>query len=174
MPSRHLLGLPDDEFVKPDLGGFDARLVAHPLDQGTTMKAYPLAKQRAALLKLISALGCREAALRRDECGDWRIEGSNGHAYAVPGTLDRPNRPGFMLYVMTGSQKAWTFAKRALVLAEVVNDGDEEGAFVMYRLPSADEAGLIRRYCGITKRREVSEAELNRLRSVGFASRRAA
>jgi hypothetical protein len=135
---------------------------------------YPPAKQRTALLKLVSALGCREAALRRDECGDWRIEGSNGHAYAVPGTLDQPNRPGFMLYVMTGSPKAWTFAKRALAFAKVINDGDEEGAFVMHRLPTADEVGLIRRYCGIPKRREVGEGELDRLRSVGFASRRAA
>jgi hypothetical protein len=138
------------------------------------MDTHPPAKQRAALLKLVSALGCREAALRRDECGDWRIEGSNGHVNAVPGTLNQPNRPGFMLYFMTGSPKAWTFAKRALAFAKIVNDGDEEGAFVMLRLPSADEAGLIRRYWGIPKRREVSEAELDRLRSVGFAPRRAA
>ena len=112
---------------------------------------YPHAKQRAALLKLVSALGCREAALRRDECGDWRIGGSNGHIFAVPGTLDQPNRPGFMLYVMTASQKAWTFAKRALAFTKVINDGDEEVAFVMHRLPTADEATLIRRYCGIPK-----------------------
>ena len=138
------------------------------------MDTHPPAKQRAALLKLVSALGCRAAALRRDECGDWRIEGSDGHAYAVPGALDQPSRPGFMLYVMAGSPKAWTFGKRALAFAKVINDGDEEGAFVMRRLPTADEAALIRRYCGIPKRREVSEAELNRLRSVGFALRRAA
>jgi hypothetical protein len=138
------------------------------------MDNYPPAKQRAALLKFVSALGCREAALRRDECGDWRIEGSNGHVSAVPGTLSQPNRPGFMLYVMTASPKAWTFAKRAFAFAKVINDGDEEGAFVMHRLPSADETGLIRRYCGIPKRREVTEAELDRLRSVGFAPRRAA
>ena len=41
-------------------------------------------------------------------------------------------------------------------------------------MPTADEATLVRRYCGIPKRREVSEAELDRLRSVGFALRRAA
>jgi hypothetical protein len=138
------------------------------------MDTYPPAKQRAALLKLISALGCREAALRRDECRDWRIEGSNGHVYAVPGTLDEPNRLGFMLYVMAASPKAWTFAKRALAFIKAINDGDGEGAFVMHRLPSADEAALIRRYCGIPKRREVSEAGLDRLRSVGFAASRAA
>ena len=138
------------------------------------MDIFPTTKQRAALLKLTKALVSRDSALRRDECGDWRIEGSSGHVYAVPGTLDQPNRPGFMLYVMPGSPKAWTFAKRALAFAEVINDGDEEGAFVMRRLPNADEAALIRRYCGIPKRREVSEAELDRLRSVGFVLRRAA
>jgi hypothetical protein len=138
------------------------------------MDIFPTTKQRAALLKLTKALVSRDSALRRDECGDWRIEGSSGHVYAVPGALDQPNRPGFMLYIMTSSPKAWTFAKRALAFAKVINDGDEEGAFVMHRLPSADEAGLIRRYWGIPKRREVSEAELDRLRSVGFAPRRAA
>jgi hypothetical protein len=138
------------------------------------METYAPTKQRLALLKLAKALTSRDSALRRDECGDWRIEGSSGHVYAVPGTLDQPYRPGFMLYVMTGSPKAWTFAKRALAFAKVINDGDEEGAFVMRRLPSADEAALIRRYCGIRKRREVSEAELDRLRSVGFALWRAA
>jgi hypothetical protein len=138
------------------------------------METYAPTKQRLVLLKLAKALTSRDSALRRDECGDWRIEGSSGHVYAVPGTLDQPNRPGFMLYIMTGAPKAWTFAKRALAFAKVINDGDEEGAFVMRRLPSAEEAALIRRYCGIPKRREVSEAELDRLRSVGFALRRAA
>jgi hypothetical protein len=138
------------------------------------MDNYSPAEQRAALIKLMAALGCRAAALRRDECGDWRIEGLRGHVYAVPGALGQPNRPAFTPYIMAGSPKAWTFAKRALAFAKVINDGDEEGTFVMGRLPSADEAALIRRYCGIPKRREVSEAELDRLRSVGFALRRAA
>ena len=138
------------------------------------MDIYPPTKQRAALLKLSQPWYAATLLYDATNVADWRIEGSNGHVYAVPGTLDRPNRPGFMLYVMTGSPKAWTFAKRALAFAKVTNDGDEEGAFVIHRLPTADEAALIRRYCGIAKRREVSEAELDRLRSFGFASQRAA
>ena len=133
------------------------------------MEIFPATKQRTALVKLVSALGCREATLRRDECGDWRIEGSNGHVYAVPGPGSR-----FMLYVMTGSPKAWTFAKRALAFAKVINDGDEEGAFIMEHLPTKAEAAIIRTYAGLPKKREVSKAELDRLRSVGFALRRAA
>jgi hypothetical protein len=50
---------------------------------------YPPAMQRPALLKLAEALGCRDNALRRDECGDWRIVGRLGHIYAIPGPLDR-------------------------------------------------------------------------------------
>ena len=46
-----------------------------------------LARPREALLALVEALGCRDNALRRDECGDWCISGairldlrSRGHA----------------------------------------------------------------------------------------------
>ena len=45
------------------------------------MDIFPTTKQRAALLKLTKALVSRGSALRRDECGDWRIEGSSGHVY---------------------------------------------------------------------------------------------
>jgi hypothetical protein len=138
------------------------------------MDIFPTTKQRAALLKLTKALVSRDSALRRDECGDWRIEGSSGHVYAVPGTLDQPKRPGFAILVMTESARAWTFAQRALSFAKVIADGDAEGGLFLDRLPTKAEAELIRRYCGIPKRREVSEAELDRLRSVGFALRRAA
>ena len=136
--------------------------------------SYPPAIQRAALLDLAAALGSRHDTLRRDECGDWRIEGSSGHVYAVPGALDQPKRPGFAIFVMTESARAWTFAQRALSFAKVIADGDAEGGLFLDRLPTKVEAALIRRYCGIPKRREVSEAELDRLRSVGFALRRAA
>ena len=60
---------------------------------------FPPARQRPALLALRDALGCRDAALRRDECGDWAIFGKRGHIYAVPGTLDRPKTPGFQIVV---------------------------------------------------------------------------
>ena len=32
--------------------------------------AFPPTRQRPALLELVKALGCRDNALRRDECGD--------------------------------------------------------------------------------------------------------
>ena len=75
---------------------------------------------------------------------------------------------------MTESARAWTYTQRALSFAKVIADGDTEGGLFLDRLPTKAEAALIRRYCGIPKRREVSEAELDRVRSVGFAFRRAA
>jgi hypothetical protein len=49
------------------------------------MDCYPTSDQRKALLELAEALGSRKAALHRDQCDDWRISGSHGHVYAVPG-----------------------------------------------------------------------------------------
>jgi hypothetical protein len=43
------------------------------------MEIFPPTKQRSALLEFASAIGSRSRALRRDECGDWRINGKRGH-----------------------------------------------------------------------------------------------
>ena len=129
---------------------------------------------RAALFDLVKLLTSRDAALRRDECGEWRIDGRGGHVYAVPGTLDDRDRPGFMIHVLSEklergtvdrwTPQGWTYAKRALSFARLIQDGDLEGVFFLDRLPSPDEAARIRRYCGIPKKRELSEEEVSRLR----------
>ena len=132
---------------------------------------YPPVRQRPALLELVKALGCRDSALRRDECGDWRIEGRSGHIYAVPGSLDRPETPGFQIYVERESVREWSFAKKALKpFANLTNDGDDDGMLFLDRLPTADEAEVIRQYIGIAKKRVLSETELARLRLTGFRS----
>ena len=129
---------------------------------------------RAALLDLAKSLTSRGAALRRDECGEWRIDGRGGHVYAVPGTLDDPDRPGFMIHVLNEklergtvdrwTRRGWTYAKRVLSFARLIQDGDLEGVFFLDRFPSPDEAERIRHYCGIPKKRELSEEERARLR----------
>jgi hypothetical protein len=55
-----------------------------------------------ALAVFAAALGSASRALRRDECGDPRINGKRGHIYAVP--------EGFQLYCVCESRKAWTYA----------------------------------------------------------------
>lgn len=122
---------------------------------------YPPTVQRPALLKLVEALGCREAALRRDECGDWRLGGETGHIYAVPGSIARPNIEGFQIFVFCETVRQWSAAKSQMKpFTELTNDGDNEGALFLDRLPTngpPDEAEIIRRYVGLTKRRVDSE-----------------
>jgi hypothetical protein len=128
-------------------------------------------------LRLAEALGCRDNAVRRDERGDWRVVGKFGHIYAVPGTLDRPKAEGFQIYFRGAPEfeerldtKAWTWAKKGLAFCEVTNDGDEEGMLFLDRLPTADEALITRDKLGISKKREISEAEAERLRAMGFSA----
>ena len=122
---------------------------------------YPPAAQRAALLKLIPALGCRDAALRRDECGDPVVNGKKGHIIAVCGTIDEPGNPGFMIYVMGWSTNGWNRAKDALSsFAKLGNDGDDGGVFFFDRLPTKSEAGIIRKWTGVAKKAEYSAETL--------------
>jgi hypothetical protein len=120
--------------------------------------------QREALLSFAKAIGSRDAALRRDECSDWRINGAHGHVFAVP--------EGFQVFVLDWSAKGWNAAKRALSFAKLCNDGDDEGAFILDRLPTAAEAEVIRHWCRIAKKRAVSEEMLARLRAHGFRAGR--
>jgi hypothetical protein len=69
------------------------------------METFNAARQRAALLEFVAALGNRDGALRRDECGDPRINGRRGYIYAAP--------EGFMLVVMGWTANGWNKAKRA-------------------------------------------------------------
>ena len=137
------------------------------------MGVYPPIKQREALLKFAKALGCRDNALRRDENGDWRVNGTKGHVYAVPGTLDERKVEGFQMFVIgCQTSRQWTAVKAAMKgFASLTNDGDDEGALFMGRLPSPNEAETIRRYCGVAKKRELGEEELARLRAFALETR---
>jgi hypothetical protein len=136
---------------------------------------YPPKVQREALLKLVEALGCRDSALRRDECGDWTVKGRYGDIYAAPGTTAHglPPGEGFQIYFRGAeefgeplSSKGWTY-ERALLFCKVTQDGDDEGMLSLDRLPTEMEAALIRDKLGIPKKREIGEAELERLRAMG-------
>jgi hypothetical protein len=142
---------------------------------------YPPATQREALLPMLDALDASPSALRRDECGDPRIDGRWGHIYAVPGSLDRPDIPGFQIIVLsekpeTGAfdrwtKQGWTYAKGALEFTELANDGDLEGLFFLHRLPTPAEAEAIRRYCGIRKRSSFTDEALARKRDAMLIAR---
>jgi hypothetical protein len=122
------------------------------------------------LHQLAATIGSRNAALRRDECGEWRIEGRRGWVYAVFGTLDRRDRPGFQIYCAPASARAWASAKKAMAFAELALDGDDEGLLFLARMPTPEEAAILRDKLGIAKKREISEAERKRLAGVGKAT----
>jgi hypothetical protein len=114
-------------FEQRQSAGFSAGCSARQAAAAVTAPA------RQALLAFVAALGCRGAAFRRDECGDWRINGQYGWIYAVAGTLDRPGAEGFLLYYSgpeyIGSARGWGIARRAFEAFGCVTtqDGDDEG-----------------------------------------------
>jgi hypothetical protein len=112
---------------------------------------------RSALLALARILGSRDSALRRDELSDWRINGAHGHIYAVP--------EGFQIFVMGWTSRGWNAAKKALAAADLTNDGDDEGALFLDRLPTAEEAEAIRHWVGVAKKAEFSAEVLTRKRA---------
>ena len=105
---------------------------------------------------------------RRDENGDWRINGRGGHIYAVSGAFQVVVLCEKLEAGLAGrwTSQGWTYAKRALDFARLVNDGDDEGVFILDRLPSPAEAAILRRYCMIPKRMELGEEELARRREL--------
>jgi hypothetical protein len=109
---------------------------------------------------LVKALGCQDRAYRRDDFGDWIVEGKHGHIFA--------HAEGFYLYCSPASARAWGFAKKALAFCRVTQDGDDEGFLLLDRLPTSEEAEVIRDKLGIRKRREISDAERERLAQTGF------
>jgi hypothetical protein len=97
---------------------------------------YLPAKQRPAIIAFAEALDSAPAALRRDECGDWRIAGNSGKVFPICGTIDRKSGPGFHIFVERESSRAWTAAKAKLGFARLTNDGDTEGLLFLDRLRS--------------------------------------
>jgi len=67
-----------------------------------------------------------------------------------------PVRPACQIFVLGWTALGWTNAKKAFSFARLLNDGGEEGSFVLDRFPAGNEAAVIRHYVGVTKKREVS------------------
>ena len=118
------------------------------------------------LQRLFTALDPVEKAFRRKDHA-WTIYGKHGrivtwgdkaHAswaiYACPPSTIDPE----------GSPRAWGMAKQKLAFLQVTQDGEFDGVFKLVRLPTDDEAALIREVLGIRRRPNVSEQSLQNLR----------
>lgn len=83
--------------------------------------AATIIQNRAHLEALMRALDASSRTLRRDECGDWAVNGRLGHIFS--------NGVALMLYVTTEeSVRRWNNVKRRLDFCRVVQDGDDEAA----------------------------------------------
>jgi hypothetical protein len=136
---------------------------------------FPPLRRREALLMLRDALGVRDNALKRDECGDWRVNGRQGHIYAVP--------EGFQIvFFARCGVTEWDGegphiedcirAKRSLIFCRLAQDGVGEGIFFLDRLPTSTEAEIIRGILAIAKKREAGEPTEGQMTArLAFASR---
>lgn len=134
-------------------------------------------RQQSNLLKV---LGGWDRALRRDECGAWSIFGQHGKIL----TWGDGKRWVLVLGCEPGDGRwsgsyAWGAAKRKLKLepqrrgqaesdgggwATVIQDGDGEGCIRLERLPTTEQAEVIREVMGLRKRREDSPETIERAR----------
>jgi hypothetical protein len=115
--------------------------------------------------RLLRALDAAPAQLRRDECGWWIIGGRRGaiHTWGDGKT--------WLAYVSGRSTRHWTMIKRRLAFMTVTQDGDDEGCLRFFRLPTPDEAALIRDALLLRKRRALTEESRARLIAAGVNGR---
>jgi hypothetical protein len=112
---------------------------------------------------LLAALGAWDRALRRDECGAWTIIGTRGTIHSWG------DGKSWVLFIACRSAQHWTYTKRRLSFCAVTQNCDDEGCLRLRQLPTPEQANIIRDILGIQKRREVSAAELDRLKAFAFA-----
>jgi hypothetical protein len=110
-------------------------------------------RERAHLEQFLTALGATPRALTRDD-DDPVIDGKLGHIYA--------DGPGYLLAVVAKderdqSPRRWTNVKNRLDFCAVLVDGYDEGLLHLGRLPTPDEAPLIREALGIRRKRQLSD-----------------
>jgi len=114
------------------------------------------AQQRA----LLAALNVWDRALRRDECGAWRIDGKHGSVHTWG------DCKSWVLHVSCRSKLHWTATKKRLGFCEVAQDGDDEGCLRLQQLPTQQQASVIRDVLGIRKRVEFGAEDLERRRAL--------
>ena len=106
---------------------------------------------QACLGLMGEVLNAARNAVRLDECRLWTVQGSRGYVSTWG------DGQTWMLAVGSKTPRHWTFAKQRMAsfpgLAQLTQDGDEEGVFRLMRLPTPEEAAEIRRAAGVRQSR---------------------
>ena len=113
------------------------------------------------LRSMLTALDAAGNQMRLDECRAWTIRGKRGYV-ATWGDGAR-----WFIYCAPGSGRKWNNLRRDLShLGKCTQDGDDEGIIRIDALPTPEQAVLIRKAIGLTKRPalnpEVVKANLSR------------
>ena len=102
---------------------------------------------RACLARLHAALNAAHNAVRRDECRLWTVRGSRGYVSTWG------DGQTWLLAVGSRTPRHWTFAKQRMAsfpgLAQITQDGDDEGVFRLMRPLTPEEAAEVRHAAGI-------------------------
>ena len=135
-----------------------------------------------SLFRLQSSVLICWRSLRRWEAATMRFgatSAATGGSRDVSATSMRfPEGPSglyayrFQIFI-AGTAKWWTNVKAAFRrFTDITNDGDDEGAHVIFRLPRAEEAEIIRHYVGVAKKAVYSDEVLGRKRDQALMARR--
>jgi hypothetical protein len=113
------------------------------------------------LRSMLTALDAAGNQMRLDECRTWTIRGKRGYV-ATWGDGKQ-----WFIYCAPGSGRKWNNLRRDLShLGKCTQDGDDEGIIRIYALPTPEQAVLIRKAIGLSKRPainpEVVKANLSR------------
>jgi hypothetical protein len=108
------------------------------------------------LTELLDHLDVSSSRLKRDGCLDWNIVGRKGHIFT--------DTVYWYAFVNETTKRKWSSIKHKLSFMELNQDGDDEGILKLERMPSYEEAEVIREIIGLNKRPAMSEAHLEYLR----------
>lgn len=92
-------------------------------------------------------LNASPSSLHRDDCGLWVLRGARGYIST------RDDGASWQLVVFElPTARQWNFRRDVLAaFAEVTEDTDTDGCLLLRRLPTVDEADVIRDILGIGK-----------------------
>ena len=102
---------------------------------------------KADLGTLMVILNASPSSLHRDDCGLWVLRGARGYI----STWDDGASWQLVVFELPTARQ-WNFRRDVLAaFAEVTEDTDTDGCLLLRRLPTVDEADVIRDILGIGK-----------------------
>jgi hypothetical protein len=113
-------------------------------------------KDKQFLTTLCEHLECSKNRLHLDAYRDWNIQGTKGHIFT--------DLIYWYVYLSPESTRKWNNIKNKLSFMEVSQDGDDEGILKMKRMPSKEEAKILRKLVGLRISTKLTEEEVQQLK----------